>query len=591
MDDWTLLRQYADRGSQAAFAELVNRHIGMVYAVCRRRLHNGHDAEDATQAVFIILAAKARRLRRGTVLAGWLYRTADFVAAKAHRRSVNRSKHESRAAAAAKTSETGSVAADLSRSAALDTALKRLSEAERHAVVLRFLEDRPLRDVASELRVTEEAARKRVGRAVERLREMMKHAGGGVWSTVAVCDVLLRSKCGVPLGLADASIRAAAAGTSSAAAGAVIAKGAMFMMAMSRLKTASLCLIVAGFLLGTAAIVHHALAAGPEMPTPDGVVIDMDGNSVAGAPVELATSDHRVGIYESPAAPDPARSIRTDARGRFSFPKPAGHYWVVVKDDRGYGQASAEELGARHEVVIRAWARVSGQVKFGRNPAPGKTVTLMGLIRWPSEGDYPIHDSSTVTAGVDGRFAFSRVAPGEFQVTRVPSDLGFQMAPLHPVLVDIPPGKAIEVNVGGSGRAVVGRVVPPAGAKVPIVWDPKGYTYGEVYRVAKPFIIQPQLTKAQQDEALNQFLRTPEGKQYRRAFTQVYRLVLSPDGSFRVDDLPAGRYGVKVSNNSPDPRTGRPTYLGSAGQEFTIEAMPLGWNDEPLNLGDLMLKE
>ena len=73
MDDFQLLAEYASAGSQAAFAQLVARHIDMVYAVCLRRLRDSAEAEDATQYVFISLAQKARAVRQGTLVAGWLF--------------------------------------------------------------------------------------------------------------------------------------------------------------------------------------------------------------------------------------------------------------------------------------------------------------------------------------------------------------------------------------------------------------------------------------------------------------------------------------------------------------------------------------
>src|SRR3954464_13950054 len=81
-EDSDLLREYAATGSDPAFAELVRRRIGLVYSVALRQTHGDvHRAQDATQAVFTDLARKAEALSRRPVLAGWLYRSAQFAAA------------------------------------------------------------------------------------------------------------------------------------------------------------------------------------------------------------------------------------------------------------------------------------------------------------------------------------------------------------------------------------------------------------------------------------------------------------------------------------------------------------------------------
>ena len=97
IDDSTLLREYADSGSEEAFRELVAHNLGLVYSAALRRVGNPSLAEEITQAVFIILARKARNLSKNTILAGWLYQTTRLTANNALRQEIRRTHREQEA--------------------------------------------------------------------------------------------------------------------------------------------------------------------------------------------------------------------------------------------------------------------------------------------------------------------------------------------------------------------------------------------------------------------------------------------------------------------------------------------------------------
>ncbi len=178
MDDWRLLRQYVEQDSQEAFATLSQRYVDLVYSVCRRELGDPDMAQDVTQAVFLILARKAFTLRRGVVLSGWLFQTARFAAKNAKTRERRRRHYEQEAAQAMTNEQTTQENALWnSLEPFLNSALARLGTADRDAVLVRYMEDRSLAETGAALGVSEDAARKRIARALEKLRRLLGKEG------------------------------------------------------------------------------------------------------------------------------------------------------------------------------------------------------------------------------------------------------------------------------------------------------------------------------------------------------------------------------------------------------------------------------
>lgn len=191
MDDFGLLRQYVERNSQEAFATLTRRHVDLVYSVCRRELDDSGLAEDVTQAVFLILARKAPTLRRGVVLSGWLFQTARFAAKNAGTREHRRRHYEQKAAQAMQSEQTTQENALWTRIEPLvNSALARLKAADRDAILLRCVEGRSLTETGAALGVSEEAARKRVSRALETLRRLLGKEGGTIVTGTALAALL-----------------------------------------------------------------------------------------------------------------------------------------------------------------------------------------------------------------------------------------------------------------------------------------------------------------------------------------------------------------------------------------------------------------
>src|SRR5258706_16362433 len=98
MDDWVLLSRFVESGCQESFQQIVTRHSGWVFALSLRAVRDRHLAEDVTQAVFIVLARKARTIRQGTPISGWLFKVSRFAVSDALKRRGRGTKRENRLA-------------------------------------------------------------------------------------------------------------------------------------------------------------------------------------------------------------------------------------------------------------------------------------------------------------------------------------------------------------------------------------------------------------------------------------------------------------------------------------------------------------
>jgi|ERR1017187_3383348 RNA polymerase sigma factor (sigma-70 family) len=256
--DMDLMREYADRDSEPAFAEIVRRHINLVYSVALRYAGNSQDAQDVTQAVFIILAQKAASLRQRSTLTGWLYETTRFTAMRFLRTKTRRQFREQEAYMQSTLNESDTDSAWRQLAPLLEQAMTRLNEKERTLLALRFFENKSGAEVAALLGIEEWAARKRVERAVEKLRTFFAWRGIRVSVGVLTGAISANSVQAAPVALAK-SVTAVALAKGAAASGSTLTliKGALKIMAWTKAKTAIVVGVAAILAVGTTPIVIH----------------------------------------------------------------------------------------------------------------------------------------------------------------------------------------------------------------------------------------------------------------------------------------------------------------------------------------------
>lgn len=200
-NDLDLLRQFARENSQDAFTALVNRHVNLVYSVALRQVRSSPLAEEISQSVFSDLARNAVKLRPDTVLTAWLYSVARRTAIDTIRKESRRQLREQ---IAVEMNDMNATSADWTQiEPLLDDAMATLDETDRAAILLRYFENKNLREVGESLKISDDAAQKRVSRAVEQLREFFTKQKISFGASGLIVLISTNAVQAAPIGLAS----------------------------------------------------------------------------------------------------------------------------------------------------------------------------------------------------------------------------------------------------------------------------------------------------------------------------------------------------------------------------------------------------
>jgi RNA polymerase sigma factor (sigma-70 family) len=240
MTDTQLLQEYVETGSQEAFAEIVRRHVNLIFSSALRQVRNAAMAEDVTQAVFILLAKKAGTLRHETVPAAWLLAATRYAALDAIKLESRRKKHEKRAAEMAPTHVPNNVELEFKWEGVkpcLDEAMSRLGETDRRAIMLKFYEKKTFREIGLDLGIAEEAARKRVSRATKKLRGLLGTRGAIISESLLGSMFMVKFVHAAPSALASKIVAVAVGqGAVGSAASGMIAKSVARKILFGQMK-------------------------------------------------------------------------------------------------------------------------------------------------------------------------------------------------------------------------------------------------------------------------------------------------------------------------------------------------------------------
>ncbi len=224
--DLDLLAQYARDNAQDAFRALVQRHLNLVYGAALRQVRQPQLAEEIAQSVFTDLARQAGRLKPNTVLAAWLYQVTRRTTVDVIRRESRRQSRERVAAETIRVNSPDSSAQNEAQAGwsaiepLLEEAMSAINEDDRAAILLRYFQNKSLREVGQALGTSDDAAQKRVSRAVERLRAFFARRGITIGASGLTVAISANAVPAAPAGLA-LSISAAALGSAAAIAAAI----------------------------------------------------------------------------------------------------------------------------------------------------------------------------------------------------------------------------------------------------------------------------------------------------------------------------------------------------------------------------------
>jgi RNA polymerase sigma factor (sigma-70 family) len=416
--DGNLLRAFLKHYDQAAFETLVRRHGPMVLRVCRRTLGNVHDAEDALQATFLVLARQAASVRKRESLGSWLHGVAYRMAANVRRAAARRHKHEARANPNQTKDPSLSVAMK-ELQVILDEEIEALNETLRAPFVLCCLENQSSAEAAQQLGLEEATVRKRLSRARKLLQDRLMRRGVALTAVLAAAALgANNASAELPRYLVAATVRTATVSVAGQAttAGlvcarvAALAEGMLRSLFLDKLKTGTVIVLVVTLAgMGTGALGYRSLLA-PQRA---------DGTASSTSPVPPDGTAAKIAMLIEQLGSDTADDREKAAKELEAVGGPA---LDALRKAAGDGQGERKKLAQDLVQKIQRRVReVRGRV-LGPDDRPCAGAKLYLGFSNPKEPTYPVR----ATSGGDGRFAFT--------FARSELDMAYSDNPVYQVL-------------------------------------------------------------------------------------------------------------------------------------------------------------
>ncbi|MBN1347112.1 MAG: carboxypeptidase regulatory-like domain-containing protein, partial [Phycisphaerae bacterium] len=325
-------------------------------------------------------------------------------------------------------------------------------------------------------------------------------------------------------------------------------------------------------------------------PTDDlrGSVLLPDGKPLAGGIVTLLMPSQYSFVIDGKPLHLPDLPLRTRGDGSFTLHPQAEPFGLLVVDERGWAEVPSDQFAANPEIRLQPWARVEGIYRVG-----GKPVSDVKLgLRWrePDRKRLPEVDYTyNARTDANGRFVFQRVRPGTIKIAEDWRSGEGELPSGYDVTVTVKPGETKQVNIGGPGdapmgRLVIGRIVPPPGSARDIDWNQDQSAY--LYRSDDD--LDESLLSLALKSPLKRLPKLRTDREVDPSRPESYHFRITPDGSFRIDDVVHGSYRmhVTVKKDAPD---GWDEMRGELEHSFTVSAAFRDARNKPTDLGELVI--
>ena len=317
--------------------------------------------------------------------------------------------------------------------------------------------------------------------------------------------------------------------------------------------------------------------------TISGVVHGTNGKPASGVTVALSTAEQSATLLPTGQL-NGTNTVSTDDNGRFEFNTLQTPQAVVARGEGGCAIANLLETGTSPELLLLPWGRVEGVARRGRTPVARTTIQIACSVQIPGRDGEFLQKNISASTDAEGKFVLDHVPPGALRLG-LPASSSRGGTRLEEVVVR--GGATSSVALGGKGRPVVGKLVPPLSA------DSRQVTL--IAAARDPFEARDFSTLSDPDRivARHEMMRSAEYQQWQAARRNALRADVEGDGSFRIDEVSEGHYTLQATFLAKEQRAAGAApaseQIATARAQVSVEAIPGGASDQPLDIGTIPL--